>query len=73
MELVPVTARRAKRENRGLGQGPPGSTMTYCQVTHGSDGAVPVTAPRAKRENGGLGEDPPGKYDDLLAGGSDLE
>jgi hypothetical protein len=47
--------------------------MTYCQVTHGSDGAVPVTAPRAKRENGGLGEDPPGKYDDLLAGGSDLE
>jgi hypothetical protein len=26
---VPVTARRAKRENGGLGEDPPGSTMTY--------------------------------------------
>jgi hypothetical protein len=27
-----VTARRAKRENGGLGEDPPGSTMTYKQV-----------------------------------------
>ena len=27
---VPVTARRAKRENGGLGEDPPGSPMTYC-------------------------------------------
>jgi hypothetical protein len=27
-----VTARRAKRENGGLGEDPPGSTMTYYQV-----------------------------------------
>jgi hypothetical protein len=26
---LPVTARRAKRENGGLGEDPPGSTMTY--------------------------------------------
>ena len=26
---VPVTARRAKRENGGLGEDPPGNTMTY--------------------------------------------
>jgi hypothetical protein len=26
---VPVTARRAKRENGGLGEDPPGSTMAY--------------------------------------------
>ena len=29
---IPVTARRAKRENGGLGEDPPGSTMTYWQV-----------------------------------------
>ena len=63
---VPMTACRAERENEGLGEDPPGSTMTYQQVlrtwmfSQGSDGAVPVTARRAKRENGGLGEDPPG-------------
>jgi hypothetical protein len=28
---LPVTARRAKRENGGLGEDPPGSTMTYQQ------------------------------------------
>jgi hypothetical protein len=27
-----MTARRAKRENGGLGEDPPGSTMTYYQV-----------------------------------------
>jgi hypothetical protein len=27
-----MTARRAKRENGGLGEDPPGSTMTYRQV-----------------------------------------
>ena len=27
--VVPVTARRAKRENGGLGEDPPGSMMTY--------------------------------------------
>jgi hypothetical protein len=26
---VPIIARRAKRENGGLGEDPPGSTMTY--------------------------------------------
>jgi hypothetical protein len=26
---LPATARRAKRENGGLGEDPPGSTMTY--------------------------------------------
>jgi hypothetical protein len=29
MGALPVTARRAKRENGGLGEDPPGSTMTY--------------------------------------------
>jgi hypothetical protein len=29
---VPVTARRAKRENGGLGEDPPGSTMTIPQT-----------------------------------------
>jgi hypothetical protein len=29
---LPVTARRAKRENGGLGEDSPGSTMTYLQV-----------------------------------------
>jgi hypothetical protein len=63
---VPVTASRAKRENGGLGEDPPGGTMTYHHVlrtwmfSQGSYGAVPMTARRAKRENGGLGEDPPG-------------
>jgi hypothetical protein len=63
---VPVTARRAKRENGGLGEDPPGSTIRYKQVvrawmfSQGNYGAVPVTARRAKRENGGLGEYPPG-------------
>jgi hypothetical protein len=28
-QALPVTARRAKRENGGLGEDPPGSTMTY--------------------------------------------
>jgi hypothetical protein len=62
-----VTARRAKRENGGLGEDPPGSTMTRFEVRRTwklnqcSYGAAPVTARRAKRENGGLGEDPPGK------------
>ena len=66
MVALPVTARRAKRENGGLGEDPPGSTMTYLQVlrtwmlSQGSDGAWPVAAHRAKRENGGLGENPPG-------------
>jgi hypothetical protein len=70
--VVPVTARRAKRENGGLGEDPPGSTMTYKQVLRtwmfiqGSDGAVPGTARRAKRENGGLGGDPPGSTMILL-------
>jgi hypothetical protein len=55
---LPVTARRAKRENGGLGEDPPGSTMTYKQVLRtwvlgqGSEGALPVRARRAKRENG---------------------
>jgi hypothetical protein len=58
-----VTARRAKRENGGLGEDPPGSTMTGRTdpkhlLVH--DLAVPVTGRRAKRENGGPGEDPPG-------------
>jgi hypothetical protein len=67
----PVTARRAKRENGGLGEDPPGSTITCQQVlrtwmlSRGSDGALPLTARRARRENGGLGEDPPRKYDNL--------
>jgi hypothetical protein len=61
-----MTARRAKRENGGLGEDPPGRKITYQQVlrtwmfSQGSDGALPTTARRAKRENGGLGEDPPG-------------
>jgi hypothetical protein len=43
-----VTARRAKRENGGLGEDPPGNTITYLQVlrtwmfSQGSDGALPV-------------------------------
>jgi hypothetical protein len=63
---LPTTARRAKRENGGLGEDPPGSTITCQQVlrtwifSQGSDGALPVASHRAKRENGGLGEDPPG-------------
>jgi hypothetical protein len=73
---VPVTARRAKRENGGLGEDPPGSTMTLLTgpfqtwvLSLDSDGAVPVTARRAKRENGGLGEDPPrGSTMTLLTG-----
>jgi hypothetical protein len=62
---LPTTARRAKRENGGLGEDPPGSTVTSHQVlrtwmlSQGSDGALPMTARRAKRENGGMG-DPPG-------------
>jgi hypothetical protein len=50
---VPVTARRAKRENGGLGEDPPGSTMTGYRVrrTCKSNQA----ARRAKRENGTLG------------------
>jgi hypothetical protein len=32
MIVFPVTARRAKRENGGLGEDPPGGTMTYWQV-----------------------------------------
>jgi hypothetical protein len=28
-QALEVTARRAKRENGGLGEDPPGSTMTY--------------------------------------------
>jgi hypothetical protein len=61
-----VPARRAKLENGGLGEDPPGNTMTYYRVlttwmvSQGSEGTFPVTARRAKRENGGLGEDPPG-------------
>jgi hypothetical protein len=61
-----MAACRAKRENGGLGEDPPVSTMTHEQVlrpwvfTQGIYGAVPVTARREKRENGGLGEDPPG-------------
>jgi hypothetical protein len=31
-QALPVTARRAKRENEGLGEDPPGSTITYLQV-----------------------------------------
>ena len=68
---LPVTARRAKRENGGLGEDPPGSTINLLagpsdvsnpliDEIRSSDQALPVTARRAKRENGGLGEDPPG-------------
>jgi hypothetical protein len=52
---VPTTARRAKRENGGLGEDPPGSTMTRSPRKEDA----PVTARRAKRENGS-GGDPPG-------------
>jgi hypothetical protein len=31
-QALPVTARRAKRENGGLGEDPPGSTLIYIQV-----------------------------------------
>jgi hypothetical protein len=75
----PVTASRAKRENGGLGEDPPGSDddsltgPSDLLANQGSYGAVPVTVRRAKRENGGLGEDPPGSDDDSLTGPSDLE
>jgi hypothetical protein len=66
-----ATAGRAKRENGGLGEDPPGWPMTHTSRSlghvqtpidqlHSSDGALLATAGRAKRENGGLGEDPPG-------------
>ena len=32
IKALPVTARRAKRENGGLGEVPPGSTMTYLLI-----------------------------------------
>jgi hypothetical protein len=60
---VPVTARRAKRENGGLGEYPPGDDVLTggwtWMFSRGSYGVVQMTAPRAKQENGGLGEDPP--------------
>jgi hypothetical protein len=37
-----VTARRAKRENGGMGEDRRGSTMTYLQVTH-------LSRPKAKK------------------------
>jgi hypothetical protein len=55
-----MTARRAKRENGGLGEDPPGGTMTYLRTWMFSQGSLPTAARRAKRENGDLGEDPPG-------------
>jgi hypothetical protein len=61
-----MVARRENRENGGLGEDPPGSTMTYQQVLRtwmfiqNSDGALSLAARLAKRENGGLGKDPPG-------------
>jgi hypothetical protein len=61
-----VTAGRAKRENGGLGEDPPRSTMDLLSgpsdldAQWGSGRGLPMTARRAKRENGGLGEDPPG-------------
>jgi hypothetical protein len=48
---LPVTARRAKRENGGLGEDPPGSTMTYGQVktpeAHTTLGLYPTFRPAA--------------------------
>jgi hypothetical protein len=50
-----MAARRAKRENGGLGEDPPGSTITYQQVlrtwifSQGSDGALPVAAERSEK------------------------
>ena len=34
-QALPMTALRAKRENGGLGEDPPGSTMTYCFLPGG--------------------------------------
>jgi hypothetical protein len=76
---VPVTARRAKRDNGGLGEDPPGNTMSLLtgrsdlDAQWGSEGDLPVTARRAKRENGGSGGGSPRKHDELLTGGSDLD
>jgi hypothetical protein len=42
---LPVTARRAKRENGGLGENPPGSTMTYWA---GRGGLSPAPRPRVR-------------------------
>jgi hypothetical protein len=68
---LPTTARRAKRENGGLGGGSPRKSDNLLagpsdlskhqkDQLRSRDGALPTTAHRAKRENGGLGEHLPG-------------
>ena len=51
-EALPVTAGRAKRENGGLGEDPPGSTITHLQVRAVHTDVVKV---RAKQATGVLG------------------
>jgi hypothetical protein len=73
-----VTTGRAKRENGGLGEDPPGSTITYLQVvrtwlfSQGSDGAYRDSGPSEARKRGSGGGSPR-KYDNLPTGPSDLD
>ena len=61
VELNSDTARRAKRENGGLGDDPPGSTDDLLtspwdlEVQSRQGWSLTVTARRVKRENGRLG------------------
>jgi hypothetical protein len=66
-----VTARRAKRENGGLGEDPPGSTMD--SLTGPSNLQVQSSSAPSEARKWGSGGGSPKKYDDSLTGPSDLQ
>ena len=62
-----MAARRAKRENGGLREDPPGSTMAYNRFfSQGSDVTDGSSPSEARKRGSGGGS--PRKYDDLLTG-----
>jgi hypothetical protein len=51
---LPVTARRAKRENGGLGEDPPGSTITYLRRTERWGGGLAPQKRTSYEEDQGI-------------------